>query len=89
MNTCKTCRWWRDVESESIYENVKVCTCPKVEFARTTYRDYDVTTPPVATANDDGHVLSGDEVAVFDGSGYFAALMPGPDFGCIHWEEKQ
>lgn len=30
--------------------------------------------------------LDDDEVAVKDGSGYYAAMFTGQDFGCIHHE---
>lgn len=78
---CLTCRFWQKPEG---YENVGTCTCPKVIFATGKMAEDDWKMHAVSHA--DEHVLSGDECAVVDGSGYFAKLMPGPEFGCVHHE---
>lgn len=85
MNTCKTCQWWQDdTEAHRRRSNVKNCTCPKVIFATVDYES------DAAVAEEDPHhVLSGNEAGVEDGSGYFARLITGPDFGCIHHQPKE
>lgn len=34
------------------------------------------------------HPADADGAELCDASGYFAAILPGPDFGCIHHEPK-
>lgn len=86
MGTCKKCRWWggnlpnRDPDDDAV--NVRICTCPKVHFGRA---DID-SEPMVIVDKKTDHVLESDEVSVQDGSGYWAAMFCGPDFGCIHHE---
>jgi hypothetical protein len=89
MNTCKTCKWWgknqpqRDPNDD--YENVAMCHSPKVHFTKTKWTEGDCG-KEVAVNRDTGDVLESDEAAVQDGSGYYAAFFPGPDFGCVNWE---
>ena len=93
MNTCRTCRWWgpnavgeRDPNDDS--ENVHVCACPKVHFGKCDYGD-DFDGPVKCVDAETGSAIASDEAAIQDGSGYYAAFFPGPDFGCIHHELRE
>ena len=85
MSTCKTCKWWNETDSRTEtgpasvdYESVailhKPCVCPKI----------------VDTSNENHHYAQPmDAACVSDFEGYKAELRTGPDFGCIHHEEKE
>lgn len=89
MGTCNECRWWGTANGkESQYSNAKICQCPKVLFVTSRWFKEDGDDNAVVSANDQDHVLAADECGVMDGSGYAASLVPGPDFGCVHWEAK-
>ncbi len=88
---CKNCQWWkpRNISTES-----HECACPKIFFA--VLRDLPNNAGPddsvemgYSEESDPEHVLGGDEAAVIDGSGYFAAFVPGPEFGCVHWAARE
>ena len=86
---CKNCRWWywpNPADDDPV--NVRLCNCPKIEFSKENIGWESANETRLMVANDDEHVLSGDEAAVCDGSGYIAKFLPGPDFGCIHFVAK-
>jgi len=35
------------------------------------------------------HPVEPDGATLLDGSEYWAGLVTGPEFGCVHWQEKQ
>lgn len=77
--TCRTCRHYRAREKGE----PKSCHSPHLHFGQRDWNDEgdefiidDKTKEPVAPA----------DAGLLDGSGYFAALYPGPDFGCVHHE---
>ncbi len=87
MKTCKTCKWWKDEEDRlDRYTNAKKCTSPHVHFAR--INSYVADERLLTTDEDERDPLPPTDAGVLDGSGYWGALFPGPDFGCIHHEEK-
>lgn len=92
MKRCRTCRWWLDSKRENVYENVKECTSPKVIFTdHTSYTDDHKRLMGYEKERrepDPYSVLESDEAGVVDGSGYYAAFFPGPDFGCVNHEER-
>jgi len=69
VNTCKTCKWWK--EEEQVYSDHAHMVC-----------DY------VDTIHNEGSSSFEVYAEALDDSGMEIALVTGPDFGCIHWEEK-
>ena len=88
MGNCLNCEHWRPPNREP-YScepiNVETCTCPKIVFGWADYGADEV----VMLTKQDGVPLEPDEANVADGSGYHASFHPGPEFGCIHFKEKQ
>lgn len=83
MNTCKTCKWWgvSDASVTHVYDNARICGHPKNQMtfeSQSLLCASDCEIPRKPTASDCGNIL--------DGSGYWGALFPGPDFGCVHHE---
>lgn len=90
MKTCKMCKHWtQPLDGDfQVKNDFRYCKSPKVVFGRrmdvapeyvdTVMIDYD---------DDSEKPLTPDMGAVLDGSGYFACLTTGPEFGCIHHEE--
>lgn len=75
MNTCKTCKFWRDPNLYSCNERklcattiflVKICDHPDLNFCE----------PPVYKNG----------FSVGDGEDYFAALATAEEFGCVKHE---
>jgi hypothetical protein len=92
--TCKTCQFWgldeQPVHANAAvrdkFPNIRPCLSPKVHFIGGGYhRDGQ----PAVSSRDPHHVLDGDEVGVEDGSGFWAFMFTGPDFGCIHHSPKE
>jgi hypothetical protein len=88
METCKTCRWWVDSDRDEPYVNVKQCTCPKMVHGDHRTGGFPTDEPHALINEDTRHAIGGDEVGIVDGEGYYAAMFPAPDFGCIHHEAK-
>ena len=85
IGRCKDCKWWvplgdplRDTElpgtGKRIPPGVPTCAHPKIIYMA--YWAY----------NSEG--LSEDTMGISDDDGYVAYVMMGPEFGCVHWEEK-
>jgi hypothetical protein len=81
---CKDCRWWK--KKDARYGDLpNKCYCPKIthEDDRRHFEDGDggKLVPVSSDVPNDG-------ADICDASGYYAALLPSPGFGCIHWEAK-
>lgn len=94
MNTCKTCKWWGFVKEPSgrfeAYQNARICGCPANAHASINYLGSDFGQPEALTdkyAAD--KIRPPDAGNILDGSGYWGALFPGPDFGCVHHEPDE
>jgi hypothetical protein len=87
LGTCKTCRWWNrdDHETEWVRDKQdsipiaqRRCECPKiVDMSGSSASDLP-----------QWRDLTSDAAGYTDREGYGAHFRTGPDFGCIHWEEK-
>lgn len=85
MNTCKDCKWWAakahtwiagGTKREVYVDDYRQCGNPKLDV-RSWFRRLE-DSPSV--------FLDGAAFGARDGrGGYF---ITGPDFGCIHWEQK-
>jgi len=83
--TCKTCVYYGNVETgndhryghadEDLRANRRICGCPKIKHDA-------LYSHPVADWPDD-------EVEICDGSGYWGAMFPGPDYWCNHHKPKK
>lgn len=93
-NTCKTCKWWaknhRILDYEGMASHLRVCQKPEVE----PQLKADPKNPRVKSFQGGFDCTSEDYFgAVYvhnkDGIEEQAFIETGPDFGCIHWEEKE
>jgi len=75
MNTCKTCKSWRQ-ERDTTFGD---CVSPH-------YHDY----APPSNANNGLFYWESDEYGYpHGGYDHRVDLCTGEDFGCIHWEKKE
>ena len=88
---CKTCKWWTEIEherrrTETVWDDEKKelvyallrqrdCKCPKIV--------------DVSQSNPQWDSLPDDAAGYSDSEDYAAMFRPGPDFGCVHHEEKE
>ena len=63
-----------DMEKYAIWRKTPDMPCPKTDLI-------------ILDAESD-EPISSDMAGILDGSGYWGSFIPGPDFGCIHHEEK-
>ncbi|HUX01252.1 MAG TPA: hypothetical protein VMY35_09780 [Phycisphaerae bacterium] len=82
---CKTCKWWVKKDISYHGQNPNKCGNPKVshESDRRLFVD-----GPCGKMVPVEEPLEDDCVDLCDASGYYAAMLPGPEYGCIHWESK-
>jgi hypothetical protein len=71
METCKTCRWWQQRRRDDVGSIYGS-------------GDHQCVCPKIVSPGDGLPDADGAELC--DASGYFAAILPGPDFGCVHHE---
>lgn len=75
MNTCKTCKYWTGDCGAEDGVMVRFCTHKMVIQPTHGPKDQRIMIPSGVFTCDEG--------------GATGDLMTGPDFGCIHWEEKK
>ena len=83
---CKTCKWWVKKDTSYHGQNPNKCGNPKVSMV-SYYRTEPDGVAEYARDTDRG-ASEPDDVELCDASGYYAAMLPGPEYGCIHWESK-
>jgi hypothetical protein len=86
LRRCKTCEWWGCYERKSnpnYHRGFKICGHPKNEFVS---RRLDDEAGDYILVGGSSEPVASDAGSIIDGSGYWVALIPGPDFVCIHWE---
>lgn len=81
MPTCKTCRHWSETD------RVGFGRCGGIPMGRDKLVEPDYV-ETVFVNDDTDELIPPDGAAAMDGSGYFAAIITGPDFGCTLHEEK-
>lgn len=72
MKTCKTCKFWTPCRTDTQRDGTKVVV-GECDFCP------------------DPNELSttlGVDYGAYDDSGLYAQIVTGPDFGCVHHEEK-
>ena len=75
MSTCKTCAWWGEGRGPWW----------KPEMER---RDRDCACPKFIILQDPGDPEATDHLILWDWEGQASELCTGPDFGCVHHEER-
>ena len=92
MERCKTCKWWGlnkdDHRDADVYTNAKRCGHPYNQFATTEHTD-GTYTEKMLVIEDRDTPSPPNAANVLDGSGYWGALYPGPDFGCVNHEPAE
>ena len=79
---CRTCRHWT-LSGARDDKVTRDCKSPKITFAVLKYEDnLDV------VVDKSGSSIASNGAGVMDGEGYWAGLVTGPDFGCIHHEAR-
>ena len=82
MNTCKTCKYWKQDNTEHL--DFVIGDCQKIQrFWDATEWNHDYTGRTRTEEN------KNDLAFVQDGSDYYAILKPTPDFGCVMYCEKE
>lgn len=79
---CGSCHWWTDDREHWQKAVTRLrCACPKFVHVDGggTYINGEYV--PL-TVDEDGAELC-------DGSGYYAAICPASEFGCIHWKQRE
>ena len=79
---CKHCKWWRAEKRNYPHhgpphyrpEKHPSCHHPAIEHDE--------------SGSDREPDEGSDGVSICDTSGYWAAIYPGENFGCVHWEAK-
>lgn len=81
MNRCSTCKWWGFEEVKWVNnapEGYRKCANPKLgDYAQ--YIDDDKPNHNADNTRDDALISAWQEMG---------ETITGPNFGCVHWEEK-
>ena len=70
--TCKSCNWWKERSLKFLYGGS--CSAPQFIYK-----------PDIEGGVD---MLGSMLLLYWDKDGYSASFSTGPDFGCIHYKEK-
>jgi hypothetical protein len=91
MGTCATCHWWREANPKPSHTHLRAeDVCAPLD--PDTYEPIPPVFPlrfcwhPMVCMNERPPEPSW--VVVIDASDYYAALLTGPDFGCVHHERS-
>lgn len=84
---CKNCKHWKRDKTMVTWDVTKTKAHPSVHPYGSCHR-IKMEDEIGFVELDPESVLDEEPAFVEDGSGYHAALRPGPEFGCILWESK-
>jgi hypothetical protein len=85
MSKCKDCKWWVK-PPQGDYDSVSYPEDPDTfERMEMPFNVYKCECPKVFTLE---RAVVANGVTIMDGSGFFAQMYTGEDFGCVNWEPK-
>ena len=88
MKTCKTCKFWKELEIYSDYNSLYYKTewYNDLSEIKNPYNKFQVKYCTIAKKND---YVNSNGFGAHDGSNYMAKVYTGENFGCILWEENK